>query len=70
MVKTFSNTNQTPSTEILRVYQHCQNGDVNGLELISEGHLVVGSFDNSEFTPIICETVLASGETIYALVFK
>lgn len=70
MVKTFSNTNQLPSTEILRVVQHCENGSVDGLELVNIGHLVVGSFDNSEYTPIICDPVISSGETLYALVFK
>ena len=70
MVKTFSNINQSPSTEVLRVHQHCQNGTVDGLELINVGHLAVGTFDNSEYTPIICNPVISSGETLYALVFK
>jgi hypothetical protein len=70
MVKTFSNTNQLPSTEVLRVVQHCENGSVDGLELQNIGNLAIGSFDNSEYTPIICNPVISSGETLYALVFK
>lgn len=70
IVKTFSNINQSPSTEVLRVDQHCQSGSVDGLELVNVGHLVVGTFDNSEYTPIICNPVISSGETLYSLVFK
>lgn len=70
MVKTFSNTNQLPSTEVLRVVQRCENGSVDGIELINIGHLAIGSFDNSEYTPIIYNPIISSGETLYALVFK
>lgn len=69
-VKTFSNIYQSPSTEVLRVLQHCQSGSVDGLELVNVGHLGVGTFDNSEYTPIICNPVISSGETLYSLVFK
>lgn len=69
-MQTHSNTNQLPSTEILRVKQTCENGSIDGIELVNIGHLVIGNFDNSEYTPIICDPVIASGETLYALVFK
>jgi hypothetical protein len=73
-VQTHSNTNQLPSTEVLRVNHHhyCESGsvDVDRLELLSYGHLMIGNFDQSEFTPIICNPVISSGETLYALVFK
>lgn len=32
--------------------------------------MIVGNFDNSEFTPHICPITISSGETLYALVFK
>lgn len=70
IVRTHSNTNQLPSTEILRVDQHCETGSVDGIELSPLGYMIVGNFDNSEFTPLICNITISSGETLYALVFK
>jgi hypothetical protein len=43
---------------------------VDGLELAPLGYMIVGNFDNSEFTPHICPITISSGETLYALVFK
>ena len=70
MVKTHSSTNQLPSTEILRMDQHCENGSVDGIEMLPLGFMIVGNFDNSEFTPHICNITISSGDTLYALVFK
>lgn len=70
IVRTHSNTNQLPSTEILRVEQHCESGSVDGIELSPVGYMIVGNFDNSEYTPHICNITISSGETLYALVFK
>lgn len=70
IVRTHSNTNQLPSTEILRIDQRCENGTVDGIELVSLGYMIVGNFDNSEYTPLICNITISSGETLYALVFK
>lgn len=70
MVRTHSNTNQLPSTEVLRVEQNCENGSVDGLDLSTLGYMIVGNFDNSEYTPLICNITISSGETLYALVFK
>lgn len=70
IVRTHSNTNQLPSTEVLRVQHNCEKNSVDGIELVNIGYLTIGNFDQSEYTPIICDPVISSGETIYALVFK
>ncbi|KAL7017779.1 hypothetical protein ACKWTF_010525 [Chironomus riparius] len=70
IVRTHSNTNQLPSSEVLRVQNNCEKNSVDGIELINLGYLTIGNFDNSEYTPIICNPVISSGETLYALVFK
>lgn len=70
IVRTHSNTNQLPSTEIVRIEQRCEKGSVDGIELASLGYMIVGTFDNSEYTPIIYNITISSGETLYALVFK
>lgn len=69
-MRTHSSTNQLPSTEILRVNQHCSNGNVDGIELATLGYMIVGNFDSSEFTPLILPITISSGETLYALVFR
>lgn len=70
IVRTHSNTNQLPSTEIVRIEQRCENGTVDGIELTPLGYMIVGNFDNSEYTPLIHNITISSGETLYALVFK
>lgn len=70
MVRTHSQTNRLPTTEILRVEQTCENGTVDGLELVNLGYLMLGEFDNSEYTPLIFNLKISSGETLYAMVFK
>lgn len=70
IVRTHSNTNQLPTTEVLRIKQNCEQNSVDGVELKTVGYLIIGSYDNSEFTPLICNPVIASGETLYAMVFK
>lgn len=71
IVKTHSNTNQLPSTEILRVHHsNLENASVDDIELVHAGYLSIGSFDSSEYTPQIFEVMIESGDVLYALVFK
>ena len=70
MVRTHSQTNRLPTTEILRIEQTCESGTVDGLELVNLGYLMLGEFDNSEYTPSIFNLKISSGETLYAMVFK
>lgn len=59
-----------PTTEVLKFTQTCQNGNVEGIELTTLGYLMVGNYDNSEYTPMIYSPKISSGDTIYAMVFK
>lgn len=70
VVRTHSNTNQLPSTEILRIDQKSGDESVDGIEITALGFMTIGNYDNSEYTPLICNITISSGETLYALVFK
>ena len=70
-LQTYCNIQTTPSWELVRLKQTCQSGSVSGLELISMGYLFEGGpSENTQYNPTIYSPQLASGETIYAMVFK
>lgn len=56
-----------PTTEVLKVEQA---ESVDGIELTTLGYLMVGNYDNSEYTPMIYSPKISSGDTLYAMVFK
>jgi hypothetical protein len=55
---------------VFRVDQTCPNGSVDGIQITTLGFMTIGEFNDNEFTPHICNITIASGETLYALVFK
>lgn len=70
-LQTYCNIQTMPSWELVRIKQTCQSGSVTGLELISMGYLFEGGpSENTQYNPTIYSPQLASGETIYAMVFK
>lgn len=70
-LQTYCNIQTTPSWELVRLKQTCPSGSVSGLELISMGYLFEGGpSENTQYNPTIYSPQLASGETIYAMVFK
>ncbi|XP_058824779.1 dipeptidyl peptidase 9 [Topomyia yanbarensis] len=70
-LQTYCNIQTLPSWELVHIKQNCSNGNVAGLELISMGYLFEGGpSENTQFNPTIYSPRLASGESIYAMVFK
>uniref|UniRef100_A0A1Q3F6C2 Putative dipeptidyl-peptidase n=1 Tax=Culex tarsalis TaxID=7177 RepID=A0A1Q3F6C2_CULTA len=70
-LQTYCNIQTMPSWELVRIKQTCPSGSVTGLELISMGYLFEGGpSENTQYNPTIYSPQLASGETIYAMVFK
>ncbi|XP_055541148.1 dipeptidyl peptidase 9 [Wyeomyia smithii] len=70
-LQTYCNIQTLPSWELVHVKQTCPSGNVAGLELISMGYLFEGGpSENTQFNPTIYSPRLASGEAIYAMVFK
>jgi dipeptidyl-peptidase 9 len=59
-----------PTTEVISIKQTCKNGNVDGLELKVSGYLLVGQSDESEFTPMIYNPKISSGDILYAMVFR
>ncbi|XP_055608530.1 dipeptidyl peptidase 9 [Uranotaenia lowii] len=70
-LQTYCNLQTLPSWELVRVKQTCLAGNVSGLDLISMGYLFEGGpSENTQYNPTIYSPRLASGEVIYAMVFK
>lgn len=72
MIQVYCNINRLPSCEVFRIQlpdeQHC---DIREIQLQSLGYLQEGSApENSQYSPSIYSPRLASGETLYAMVFK
>lgn len=71
MIQTFCNISCLPTCELLKITQTCQSGGVGGLTLTSVGYLLEGGPpENPVYCPTIHNLPLASGDVLYAMVFK
>lgn len=73
LLQVYCNIRRLPTCEIFKIQQSTgkQNGDVRDLTLQSVGYLLEGGPpENPNYCPSIYNPRLASGESVYAMVFK
>lgn len=74
MVQIYCNIHRLPSCEVFRVAlpdDSSSNGNVRAVTLKSLGYLMEGGApENANYCPLIYSPRLASGETLYAMVYK